>query len=132
MPNKKTPEQEAPKQRNQWTAPTAPLVAIPPARPISEDVFVSIPEIADIANPPVKYTTVEQWKARRRVRDVPFLEPDDHVGSFPIWRLDRVKAWFEATGRPYKLDDWKAKRAAGGYRRRPTGVAQSREGHPKA
>lgn len=108
-------EKYSPPPRNQHSAPMEPLAEIPPARPV-DGTFVSIPEIADIAG--VKVKTVEQWRNRRRIRDVPFVEPDDYFGTFPGWRVERVEAWLKATGRPYDLSAWKAKRNAGEYRRK--------------
>lgn len=112
-----TPDPNRVKQRNASNEPAAPLAEIPGPRPITEDTFVAIREIADIAVPPVEYPTVEQWRARRRARVIPFPEPDDNIGSFPIWRLSRIEAWFKATGRPFDLKLWRRKKKNGGYRR---------------
>lgn len=113
---------DSPPQRNQYSPPREPLVEIPPAEPLPGD-WVAIVEIADMPIPAVKYTTVEMWRARARHRDIPFPEPDDHIGSFPIWRLERIEAWFTATGKPYQLKTWRKKRAAGGYRRKKRAAA---------
>lgn len=87
---------------------------IPPPRPMTE-IFVSIPEIADLAG--VKVATIELWRHRRSERKLPWPEEDDAIGPHPIWRLERIRAWLEATGRDYFEDRWREKRAAGGYRR---------------
>lgn len=105
-----------PPVRNQHTPDRDPLTDIPPPRPIEGD-WVVIPQIGDLAVPQVKYATVEQWRNRRREAEIPFPEPDDHIGSIPVWRLERVIAWFEATGKPYNVQVWRDKVASGGYRR---------------
>lgn len=79
------------------------------------ETFVSIPEIADLAG--VKVATIELWRHRRSERKLPWPEEDDAIGPHPIWRLERIRAWLEATGRDYFEDRWREKRAAGGYRR---------------
>jgi len=107
-----------PPVRNQHTEPRAPQAKIPPPQPPA-GTWLTIGEIADCAVPPVKYTTVEQWKHRRRSADIPFPEPDIYFGPFPVWRLSRVKAWFRATGKPFNPKLWEEKKAAGAYRRGP-------------
>lgn len=93
-----------------------PVVQIPPPRRFGIDA-VTIPEIADLHVPPVKIATVEQWRARLRSGKCPFPEEDDTFGPHPVWRPARIRAWFEATGRPYDEKLWRKKRKAGGYRR---------------
>lgn len=104
------------KQRNQHSAPRRPLVKIPPPKHMPGD-WITIPEIGDLAVPPVQYKTVEQWRWRHRHADIPFPEPDDVLGSFPVWRLARVLAWFKATGKPATDELWRSKKASGDYRR---------------
>lgn len=105
-----------PPVRNQHTPAREALTDIPPPEPM-DGHWLPIPQIGDLATPPVKYTTVEMWRHRRRNADIPFPEPDDYIGSMPVWRLERIIAWFKATGRPYDLALWQSKRANGEYRR---------------
>jgi hypothetical protein len=105
---------------------------IPEARPL-EDEWVVISQIADLAD--VQPNAVNQWRnrfsaealaaAQKAARDAGNPEPewlafpveDDAVGAFPIWRLERVVAWLDATQRKYDLKAFRAKRDAGFYRR---------------
>ena len=124
-----------PEKKTRKRTPRQPARAVPAPRPIQDEAFLSIPEMADIAG--VSRKTVEQWRNRRREIDIPFIEPDDHIGDRPIWRLSRYLLWLEAShregqvdaeGKPVdddrpsledRLKDWDRKRAAGGYRRDP-------------
>lgn len=100
------------------TPPTEPpLEQVPDPRPLTDELM-TLTEIADAAG--VKGPTVEQWRARRRQpgrTQEPFPDPDDNVGSFPVWRPERLAVWFRITGRPFDLKMWREKRDAGGYRR---------------
>lgn len=97
---------------------------IPPPKPLDVEILTT-PEIADLAG--VAKQTAEHWRFRHKASDdpksddkpklPPFPEPDDHIGFWPIWRLERVTAWLDATSRKYDVDAWRTKRAAGGYRR---------------
>jgi hypothetical protein len=91
---------------------------IPDPRPL-EGEWVTIPQIADIAG--VQTNAVNQWRNRFADSDLPFPVEDDAIGAFPVWRLERVIAWLQATGRDrlptYDLDGFRAKRDAGHYRR---------------
>lgn len=90
------------------------LEPMPDPRPLTDELM-TLTEIADTAN--VQRATVEQWRARARQRETPFPDPDDNIGSFPVWRPERIAVWFRNTGRPFDLEKWRAKRDAGGYRR---------------
>lgn len=96
---------------------------VPEPRAIEEDEFVTLPEIAFLARntegEPLKRGTVERWRIRiPKSQEKAFLEPDDYIGSTPIWRLPRVLAWFDANNRPYDVKAWRKTRNAGGFRRR--------------
>lgn len=91
-------------------------------KPIQEDEFLTLPEIAFLArNPrtgePLKRASVEQWRIRNVGTEKEFLAPDGHLGSVPYWRLKRVLAWMDLQDRPHNVDEWRAKREAGGFRR---------------
>lgn len=92
------------------------LKTMPPPRPLDED-WVSSREIGDLAVPAVDSTTVDIWRYRGKSAEVAFPEPDDRIGTTPIWRLERVLAWFELTGRPFDVDGWREKRRSGAYQR---------------
>jgi hypothetical protein len=87
---------------------------VPPPEPIGIDLL-PVAEIADLAG--VQRNTVEQWRSRLRSTQDPFPEPDDYVGSIPLWRLPRILAWLEIVHRPAHVEQWREKRDAGGYRR---------------
>lgn len=87
---------------------------IPPPRPLDDEI-VGVPEIADIAS--VTPAAVNTWRFRPQKNRPLFLDEDDTVGSFPVWRLERVIAWLELTGRPHDAGKWRQKKAEGGYRR---------------
>lgn len=90
---------------------------VPPPKPLS-DVVITLVEMVDLFG--VKRVTVDQWAQRRRSavnQDLAFPEPDDHVADKPVWRLDRLKAWADATGKKtWNEKAWREKREAGGYR----------------
>lgn len=100
-------------------------------KPIQEDEFLTIPEIAfllrhPITGEPLKRASVEQLRVRYRDSDDPaeqakaLPEPDGYLGSVPYWRLKRLLAWADSFGpkiRPYDLDAWREKRESGGFRR---------------
>lgn len=92
-----------------------------PAKRKVPGTWVTIPEIADLPIPAVKATTVEQWRMRHDAHSPqPFPLPDDYRGMFPTWRLERVMAWLENTGKPCSDVGLIAKRKADLYRR-PSG-----------
>jgi len=96
--------------------------AVSPPKPITEDEFLTLPEIAFMSRNPrtnesLQRGSVEQWRVRNRGTDREFLKPDDHIGAMPIWRLSRVLAWMDAQNRPYDVEAWRERRAAGGFRR---------------
>lgn len=90
-------------------------MSIPPPKPLRDEI-VTVPEIAFLGG--VKVGTVERWKvdAEKRPRVLP--EPDQYVGSTPVWRLNRIVAFFTETGRPMDLDSYLKARDAGRFRRR--------------
>jgi hypothetical protein len=90
---------------------------------IQEDEFLTLPEIAflgrDAEGNPLKRGTVESWRSRKdRPEANAFLEPDDYIGSTPVWRIDRVMAWLQASNRAYDVKAYRRHRKAGGFRRR--------------
>lgn len=107
-----------PEKKTRKRTPRQPAREVPPPEPIRDEPFLSIPEMADIAD--VARKTVEQWRNRRREIDIPFIEPDDYVGDRPIWRLSRYLMWLESSHRkPTGLKNWEQRRKAGEYRRDP-------------
>lgn len=90
---------------------------IPKAKPLKEELL-TVPEIAFLTG--FERGTVERWRLRTKGDEPVFLEPDDYVGSFPVWRLDRVVAWCENSTppRPARVKEWREHRASGGFRRR--------------
>lgn len=110
-------------------------MTIPKPKPITEDDFLTIPEIAFLARhprtkQPLERATVEQWRnrynqpkegetaeqaAERQAKALP--KPDGYLGSVPYWRLGRLLAYMDSQLRPYDVDAWRAYRDAGGFRR---------------
>jgi hypothetical protein len=88
---------------------------VPKAKALTEDLL-TIPEIAFLTG--FERGTVERWRLRTRNDEPVFIEPDDYIGSTPVFRLSRVVAWCGLNGRPAKVDEWRAHRDAGGFRRR--------------
>ena len=102
---------------------------VPKPKPITEDEFLTIPEIAFLLRhfnsatetwEPLKRASVEQLRVRYRntpdaAKGLP--EPDGRLGSVPYWRLGRLLAWADTLNRKYDVDEWRAKRDAGGFRR---------------
>lgn len=101
-------------------------------RPINEDDFLTIPEIAFLLRrfkqetetwEPLKRASVEQLRVRYRGSEDPaerakgLPEPDGHLGSVPYWRLSRITAWADTLNRKYDVADWRSKRESGGFRR---------------
>lgn len=90
---------------------------IPDPKPIQEDDFLALPEIAFLARDskgePAGRTNAEQWKARGK-----FPSPDDYVGYQPVWRLARVIAWLDGQQNwTHNVKAWRKRRDAGGFRR---------------
>lgn len=97
-------------------------------KPITEDDFLTIPEIAFLSRhprtgEPLKRASIEQLRVRYRTSDDPaeqakaLPEPDGYLGSVPYWRLKRTLAWMDSQDRPYDVDAWREKRESGGFRR---------------
>jgi hypothetical protein len=105
-------------------------------RPITEDDFLTIPEIAFLqrhprTGEPLKRASIEQLRVRYRDSDNPdeteaekaerlakaLPAPDGHLGSVPYWRLSRILVWSDLQNRPYDVDSWREKRESGGFRR---------------
>ena len=101
-------------------------------KPIQEDDFLTIPEIAFLLRSPNRLTgdleplkrgSVEQLRVRYRGATEPteqakaLPEPDGFLGSVPYWRLARITTWADGLGRKYAVEEWRAKRDAGGFRR---------------
>lgn len=103
-------------------------MTIPAPRKITEDDFLTIPEIFYMADIP--RNTLEQW----RVRDQ-FMPEDDSIGYTPVWRLARVLAFFE-TEKRHRADGtlitcnekkWRKRRDAGGFRRQADLAAKRKQ-----
>lgn len=97
-------------------------MTIPAPLAIQEDEFLTLPEIAflgrDADGHPLKRGTVESWRSRKdRPAAKAFLEPDDYIGSVPVWRLDRVVAWMSERKISYNKSAWRKQRKSGGFRR---------------
>lgn len=96
-------------------------VTIPDPRPLSAGVepgeeIVGVPDIAFITG--VGAQAVNTWRFRELANRPKLPEPDDHIGSKPVWRFtERVVPWLEATGRPTDLESWREKKKAGEFRR---------------
>lgn len=97
-------------------------------RPINEDDFLTIPEIAFLqrhprTGEPLKRASIEQLRVRYRESEDPaeqakaLPEPDGYLGSVPYWRLGRILTWSDLQNRPYDVEAWRAKRESGGFRR---------------
>lgn len=94
------------------------MSTVPEASPLPWEL-VTLPEIAFMTG--FKRGTVERWRLRTTKDEEPiFIEPDDYIGSTPVWRLCRVTAWLDDTNRTYDVELWRKTRADGGFRRRPT------------
>lgn len=90
--------------------------AVPNPTPLAQDLL-TIPEIAYLVG--FERGTVERWRLRTRKDNSPiFIDPDDYIGSTPVFRLERVVAWCEESGRTYDVKAWRKHRADGGFRRR--------------
>ena len=99
-------------------------MTIPEPRPITEDEFLTVPEIAYLGNSPrrpgetLTAASVEQWRsARHRDTGREFPAEDDSIGDRPVWRLSRVIAYLESQGYSYDVERWRKRRDAGGFRR---------------
>ena len=82
---------------------------IPPT-PLDVDIL-TMTEISVLAD--VKAHTAERWK----IRGV-FIEPDDHVGGAPVWRLERITEWLRETDRACNVQRWREARDRGDFRRK--------------
>jgi len=96
-------------------------IQIPDPRPVDADLL-TVKEIATLATGtdggPVKQGVVEYWRLRQKQGVPVFLEPDDYFGDTPVWRLERLEAWFKTTDRPYDVKRWRAAREAGQFQRK--------------
>lgn len=90
-------------------------VVIPDPQPLADDI-VTIPEIAYMTG--FTRAAVERWRLRTKGGEPVLIVQDDYVGSAPVWRLERLIAWLESTGRKYDLNAWRAARADGEFLRR--------------
>lgn len=76
------------------------------------------PEIAYLANQR-KMATFERWRLRNQGTDKTLPEPFWHFGLTPVWKLETITEWLDATSRAYNVDAWRKARDAGEFRRRP-------------
>jgi hypothetical protein len=99
---------------------------IEPPKAVDVEIL-TIPEIAYLTG--LERGTVERW--RRADPEKRFIDPDDYLGSIPVWRLERVTAWLDESWlkmkdhkdyptrlRSYDVKAWRQHRADGGFRRR--------------
>jgi hypothetical protein len=82
------------------------------------------PEIAFLQG--AKMATFERWRLRNQGTEKTFPEPDHYFGSIPVWSLETVTAWFDATNRTYDVKAWRKHRDAGGFRRKTPSNAVTR------
>lgn len=86
------------------------MTTLTPPEPLTIEL-VTVPEIAVIGN--VQIGTAERWRIRKI-----FIEPDDHIGGNPVWRVERVAEWLESTNRECDLKYWRELRDRGDFRRK--------------
>lgn len=102
------------------------MTSIAPPKRINGE-YLTVPEIAFLAG--VKRGTAEHWRLRKEGTPGQFLEPDDYIGSTPVWELGRICAWLDVNATPavgkrdatkqYDVEAYRAHRDAGGFRRKP-------------
>lgn len=74
------------------------------------------PEIAFLAG--VKMATFERWGIDRPERRRVLPEPFWHFGLTPVWQLETITEFLDATGRTYDVKAWRKARDAGQFRRK--------------
>lgn len=89
--------------------------------------LITIPEIAFMCG--VERGTPERWRLRNQGTPEAFPEPDDRIGSTPVWRIERVTEWLDRMAKPategraatkqYDVEAWRKHRDAGGFWRKP-------------
>jgi hypothetical protein len=89
------------------------------------DELLTGPEIAFLANK-TKMSTFERWKLRNQGTEKTLPDPDWYFGLTPVWSLDTIVTWLEATSRQYDVEAWRKQRDAGAFKRKSPSNAVSR------